>query len=388
MKNNEHQMNFFKKSTSTLPSDYEPIRPDYFQVSRIFLTKGSMTTPERKIFVERICGLYPEAEIIKCFDITHNRIQLNETNVLALHKSGKQTLVFGELKTAVRFSQEAGNTCPNYWHFSPYGFCPYGCKYCYLAGTQGVKFSPTVKVYVNFPEMLEEIDRIAQRLQKPTAFYLGKLQDALALDPLTAYSAVMVPFFAQHPNARLSMLTKSINVNRLLELEHEGHTFLSWSLNPPEVSELFEENVPSIEERLEAMHKAASAGYPIRAVIMPIIPLRGWQDTYSKFARYLIGNIPLHRLTLGGICSYQAARSLMENKLGSDNNVSMNLEKIESLDGRSRYSISLRDEMYKNIIKVVQELRPNLEIALCLEEDKLWKSSGLEHNIGHCNCVI
>jgi spore photoproduct lyase len=215
--------------------------------------------------------------------------------------------------------------------------------------------------------MLEEIDQIAQRLQKPTAFYLGKLQDALALDPLTAYSSVLVPFFAEHPVARLTLLTKSANVDRLLELEHKGHTILSWSLNPPELSKLFEENVPSIEERLEAMRKVVLAGYTVRAVIMPIIPVEGWQGMYSKFTKHILEDIPLHRLTLGGICSYKAARALMENKLGSNNSISINLENVESTDGRIRYSISLRDEMYKNIIKVAQELRPDLEIALCLE---------------------
>jgi spore photoproduct lyase len=250
------------------------------------------------------------------------------------------------------------------------------------------KFSPTVKIYVNLPEILGEIDRIALKIGRPTAFYLGKLQDALALDPLTAYSTVLVPFFGEHPFARLTLLTKSTNINRLMEMEHKGHTILSWSLNPPEVSELFEENVPSIEERLEAMNKVTSVGYPVRVVIMPIVPIQGWQMIYSKFVRSLVKAIPLQRVTLGGICSYQAARVLMENKLGSNNTISVNLRNSESPDGRNRYPTSLRSEMYMNIIKAAQELQPNLQVALCLEDEILWKSTGLENNMGHCNCVL
>jgi spore photoproduct lyase len=388
VKSNSRQISFFENSTLTLPTDYDPTRPDHFQISRIYLAKGSTTTIERRTFVERICKLYPEAEIIKCYDTPHNRIELPENDMLALHRAGKSTLVFGELKSAVRFSEEAGNTCPNYWHFSPYGFCPYGCKYCYLAGTQGVKFSPTVKIHVNLPEMLSEIGGIATRLGKPTAFYLGKLQDALALDPLTAYSTVMVPFFAEHPYARLTLLTKSTNVDRLLKLEHEGHAILSWSVNPPEVCNIFEENVPGVEERVVTMRKVASAGYPVRAVMMPVIPIDGWQKIYTDFTRYLLQSVPLQRLTLGGICSYKAARALMESKLGSRNPVSINLEKVASHDGRSRYLSSLRTEIYTRIIKVTKDIRPDLEIALCLEEEGLWKSSGLENNRGRCNCVL
>jgi len=50
------------------------------------------------------------------------------------------------------------------------------------------------------------------------------------------------------------MLTKSDNVENLVGLEHNGHTILSWSLNPPEVSEMFETNVPSISERISAIN--------------------------------------------------------------------------------------------------------------------------------------
>ncbi|MCL5960274.1 MAG: hypothetical protein M1358_13350, partial [Chloroflexi bacterium] len=160
----------------SLPTDYQPLRPAHFVPSRIYLAAGSLDTTQRRRFVESICKLYPEAPVEECLDVPHNRIELQSKDALTLHQLGKQTLVFGELKTAVRFSQEKGNTCPNYWHFSPYGFCPFGCKYCYLAGTQGVKFSPTVKVYVNLPEMLAEIDRVALRHGRPVAFYLGKLQ--------------------------------------------------------------------------------------------------------------------------------------------------------------------------------------------------------------------
>jgi spore photoproduct lyase len=123
MKNNLSQVNLFGESQQRffLPTDYEPVRPDHMEVSRIYLAKGSISTPERRQFVERICCLYPEAKVNECLDIPHNRIELNETDILALHHTGKRTLVFGELKSAVRFSQEEGNTCPNYWHFSPYG---------------------------------------------------------------------------------------------------------------------------------------------------------------------------------------------------------------------------------------------------------------------------
>lgn len=375
-------------SISSLPADYEPVRPDYFPVSRIFLAKGSVATTERRRFVERICRLYPEAPVEERLDTAHNRIELGERDALGLHNAGKQTLVFGELQTAVRFSQERGNACPNYWHFSPYGFCPYGCKYCYLAGTQGVKFSPSVKIYVNLPELLDDIGRIANRQAKPTAFYLGKLQDALALDPLTAYSTILVPYFAQHPLARLTLLTKSANIDWLLDLDHRGHTILSWSMNPPEVSAIFEENVPSVGERLEAMRRAGERGYPVRAVMMPIIPIDGWEEAYRAFTERLLRTVPIRRLTLGGICIYRGARELMERKMGKGNAVSAHIEGRTPGDGRARYSPAIRSTVYSVIIETARRVRPDLELALCLEEKAVWDKAGLRESLGRCNCPL
>ena len=374
----------------SLPRDYQPARPAHFEVACIYLARGSIATPERKRFVERVCDLYPEARVEEQLDTPHNRLRLGGPDPLALHRAGKHTLVFGELESAVRFAEERGNACPNYWHFSPYGFCPYGCKYCYLAGTPGVKFSPSVKIYVNLPEMLIEIDRIARRQLRSTAFYLGKLQDSLALDPLTAYSTVLVPFFAEHPWARLTLLTKSAYVDHLLDLKHRGHSILSWSVNPPEVSTMFEENVPSIDERLEAMRRVAERGYPVRAIMMPIIPVDGWQDVYTRFTGRLLRTVAIQRLTLGGICIYRSARDLMERKMGMRNVVSQHIDRAFPIagDGRARYSRSLRHDVYSLIIESARRLRPDLEIALCLEEQALWESTGLVGNVGRCNCGL
>jgi len=378
-----------KRHHSTLPQHFTIKKPNHFLVDKIIFAKGSLETDERVVFTNRICDLYPKAEKIEQPDTPHNKVRLEPNDPIRRHISGKRTLVFGVMGDSVRFSKEEGNTCPNYWHFSTTGFCFYNCKYCYLAGTPGVWFSPTVKIYVNIEDILSRIDRQARKLSQQTAFYLGKLQDGLALDPLTGYSTVLVPFFARHPFARQIILTKSDAVDRLLDLDHKGRTTLSWSLNPPEVASRFENNVPSVRDRIKAMKKCAEKDYPIRAVLMPIIPIAGWQDIYSDFMHKLLLEVPLQRLTIGGICSYKNANALMENKLGRKNDITrvMEMKKSKS-DGRQRYPLDLRAKMYSHLITQAKRLRPNLEIALCLEEKAVWKRLGIENQIGKCNCVL
>lgn len=386
---NTSQVTFVHKNHHwELPENYTPRRPAHFHVDRIIITKGSFDTPDRQKYINRICAHYPDAEKTEALDTPHNRIKLAPSDSLGRHKAGKRTLVFGVMGSSVRYSQEQGNTCPNYWHFSTTGFCFYDCKYCYLAGTPGVWFSPTVKIYVNTEDILARIDRQANRLRQQTAFYLGKLQDGLALDPLTAYSTVLVPFFAKHPYARQILLTKSADVERLLDLDHNGRTTLSWSLNPPEVASKFEGNVPSIDKRIAAMKLCAEKGYPVRAVIMPIILTKGWQDIYADFFRELLRDVPLRRLTIGGICSYKNANVLMERKLGRKNTISKEMMSHSPSDGRQRYPIDLRVKMYSHLIEAARQVQNDLDIALCLEEMDVWKKLGIENQTGRCNCVL
>jgi len=367
---------------------YQPKPATHFNPDTIIITKGSFQTKQRRELVEEICGVYPQATVIEKFDLPHNRIEFNNADPLELHYQGKKTLVFGIHKSALRYSDEDDNTCPNYWHFSPYGFCPYDCQYCYLAGTPGVKYSPTVKIFLNLPEILNQIGGVASKLDKTTSFYLGKLQDGLALDPITGYSLKMIPFFARQRYARLILLTKSINVENLLDLDHKQHTILSWSLNHPEVSSVFERNVPSPDERIAAMQKCNKVGYPVRAVIMPIIPLEGWQNIYSKFLENLLESTPLDRVTLGQICSYSGALKLTELKLGKTNPISNRLEKVKSNDGRVRFPIKLRIEVYRYFIDTLKKLKPQLPIGLCMEEHQIFEALNMESTIGCCNCVI
>jgi spore photoproduct lyase len=173
-----------------------------------------------------------------------------------------------------------------------------------------------------------------------------------------------------------------------LPIDHQGHTIFSWSLNPTKISNAFESNVPSPNERIAAMRKCADAGYPLRAVIMPIIPIEGWQNIYTSFLENLLKSVPLERVTLGQICSYSVALQLTERKLGKDNPISKMLEKGKSKDGRIRFPIKLRIKVYKYLVDTIRKLQPQLQIGLCMEEAGTFKALHMENSIGCCNCVL
>jgi spore photoproduct lyase len=251
------------------------------------------------------------------------------------------------------------------------------------------------------------VDRTANQIGRPTAFYLGKLQDGLALEPLSGYARTMIPFFARHHHARMVVLTKSAEVENLLDLDHRGHTILSWTVNAPEVVREFETNTPAVSYRIDAMRQCAQAGYPVRAVLMPIIPIVDWSTVYGRFIATLLESVPLSRITLGSICSYPQAQRLMELKLSKDNGISSLLRGSptttplsrfrrgaggegggQSPDGRLRFGYTVRKEVYRHLIECIRRVRPDLEIGLCLEDEAMFALLGLQENVGRCNCVL
>jgi hypothetical protein len=121
---------------------------------------------------------------------------------------------------------------------------------------------------------------------------------------------------------------------------------------------------------------------------MPIIPVEGWQNIYARFLEKFLVSVPLERITLGQICSYSGALQLTERKLGKNTAISKMLEKGKSKDGRMRFPVKLRIEVYRCLLDKIKELRPKLQIGLCLEDTDVFDALDMKDSIGRCNCVL
>ena len=369
-------------------ASYQPRPVAGFCPERIVLTRGATDTEPRRAYVERLLALFPDAERIEALGRTHMQLGgLLPKGDAARREAGRRTLVVGAISTPLRQSREAGIVCPNYLHVSPTAYCTYGCAYCYLAGSCSTVVAPVAKVFVNLEDVLAAIARRARRLAEPTSLYIGKLQDALALDPLTGFSRLLAPFFAAQPLARLVMLTKSDCVENLLDLGHGGHSVVSWSVNPKAVCDQFEAGAPSLARRLDAARRCQQAGYPIRFIIMPILPVASWRQHYAELVEAIFAVARPQRITLGGICSYGTALRLTAAALGRDNIIARSISPTPSLDGRRRFPRELRAELYRHIIGEIRRREPHLPIGLCLEEPELWQACGLHAAQPTCNCV-
>jgi len=237
-------------------------------------------------------------------------------------------------------------------------------------------------------------------------FNNGELQDSLALEHLTHAAESFIPFFGQLPNGYLFMLTKSDNIEPILNLAHNGHTIIAWSMNAPEVSQEFEVGAPPFERRLEAARKVQAAGYPVRIRLDPIVLVGDWKKVYARTVRRIFEQITPERITLGTLRFEQAFINNRHSHIApgswllsgiekmppmlepiqiptgkKDNNGQM---KMKTSVGKVSYPEELRVEVFRFVIS---EVRRHFDgpVALCKETETVWRSVGLDP--AHCECV-
>jgi spore photoproduct lyase len=135
---------------------------------------------------------------------------------------------------------------------------------------------PFITVRAQYDRIKEQIHKRLCQTNEPVMFNSGELADSLSMEHLTRAGREFIPWFANSENGYLFMLTKSDNVDDILDLVHNGHTIIAWSINEETVSRKFEFGAPLFNRRLEAAVKVQKAGYPVRIRLDPIVPFEGW----------------------------------------------------------------------------------------------------------------
>ncbi len=185
--------------------------------------------------------------------------------------------------------------------------CPAHCQYCYLAGS--LSGPPITRVYANLPEILENLRQYATP-GKVTTFEASCYTDPLALEHLTGSLSKTIRYFGQAEGMVLRFVSKFDAVDGLLSLDHRGHTRARISLNVPGVTQQLEGGTASLEARLSALGRLSAHGYPVGAVVAPIIPVLDWQAQYTGLLERIAGTLqPNPDLTLEFITHRYTERS-------------------------------------------------------------------------------
>jgi spore photoproduct lyase len=227
------------------------------------------------------------------------------------------------------------------WQFHLARGCPAHCQYCYLAGS--LQGPPVTRVYANLPAILDDLQRY-EHPEQATTFEVSCYTDPLSLEHLTGSLSACIRHFGTRSNAHLRWVSKFDAVEPLLALPHNGHTRCRLSLNAASISRRLEGGTAPLAARLNALRRLAlpraqgGGGYPVGAVIAPIMPFDGWREAYTELLDALAAALDMpcdlsfelitHRFTSGSrdvLLSWyprtqlemdQATRTAKHNKFG------------------------------------------------------------------------
>lgn len=208
-------------------------------------------------------------------------------DLFSQYREGKKTLVVG-IKKSLKFQ-----SCKPSAHYQLplVSGCMGQCEYCYLNTQLGDK--PFVKIHANIEDILKQAQsNTNDRLPEITIFEGAATSDPVPVEPYTHSLQKSIVFFGKNENTRFRFVTKYNDVDTLLDLEHNDHTEIRFSINTSFIIDKYEHFTASSDKRIEAGIKAAKAGYPIGFLIAPVFIYPDWKADYHDLLLYLSSKLP------------------------------------------------------------------------------------------------
>lgn len=257
-----------------------------------------MFIPKRIIFekdaleyemAKRILTKFKDKTNIEIINLTSNKMKqhIPGEDLFSQYREGKRTLVVGT-KKSLKFQ-----SCKPSAHYQLplVSGCMGQCEYCYLNTQLGDK--PYVKVHVNIDDILKQAEKyIEERLPDITIFEGAATSDPIPVEPYTHSLQKAIEFFGSRENARFRFVTKYNDVDSLLNLAHNGHTEIRFSINTSSIINQYEHVTASRDKRIEASMKVAEAGYPTGFLVAPVFIYPNWKEEYHDLLLELRSKLP------------------------------------------------------------------------------------------------
>lgn len=250
--------------------------------------------------------------------------------------------------------------------------CPFDCSYCFL---QNYLNDGIIKVVGDLDSLLDEvkekINKVPERLFRIGTWELG---DSLAFENETGQAPRLIEAFSTICNAVLELKTKSDCVDGILNLNHNNRTVISWSLNTEHIIMNDEHRTASIDARINAIEKAARAGYLIGLHFDPVIYHKGWTRGYEMLVNKVFEVVSPEQvawISIGSLRFNPEMKKKIENNY-PDSKLTC-AEMVLGDDVKVRYVKPLRLKMYHLLYQSIKKkVKPDNLVYLCMERWDMW----------------
>ena len=261
-------------------------------------------------------------------------------------------------------------TCCDYTILHTGTFCNMDCSYCIL---QAYFHPPVLQYFAGLEQYSKALDKIFSR-NKVYRIGTGEYTDSLIWEPISIVPQFLVNKFSRQNHCVLELKTKTVNIDSLLDLDHNRKTILAWSLNTPAIIQSQEKGTASLNARLKAAKKAADHGYPLAFHFDPLVVYPGCENDYKRVIDQIFEFIrprDIVWISLGTFRFMPGLKSLIESRF-PDSTICYG-EFILGLDNKMRYFKPLRIHLYRRLIEYFRTFSKTLTLYFCMEDKEVWQ---------------
>ena len=271
---------------------------------------------------------------------------------------------------------EARNdVCQNAYELHSAWGCLHACDYCNIG--------EFLNIVVNLEEIVEHLDPLLDANSWLQLYKYDNQTDTITFEPEYGASELMVQYFARRQNEYLMLYTKSDNVDHLLDLDHQGHTIISFTISCDTVARKIEKNSPTTSERIEAARKCQEAGYVVRARFSPIVPIKNWREENAAMIQEFLTRVKPDVVTMDVLAhlEYDRLVECFDISLLDDGYVEIARELFSGEHpgesfcpvGKQMFPHEARADIYQFFIERMHQVDPELPISLCDEMPEMWE---------------
>ena len=264
--------------------------------------------------------------------------------------------------------------------------CVFRCAYC--------GFGRRIELALDVERFIEGFDEAFDRCPGQRLFKYSNMTDLPPFEPELNAIGPVVERFAREPDRYLMLFTKSDNVGFLRDLDHRGHTIISWSLTCETASRLADRRTSELRDRIRAMRQMQACGYRVRARLSPIVPVRNWREEYTNLLSMLFDQVSPDVITLEllGWMEVEDLLAIFDREVLDEEAV----RAAEQSAGDLRefrwgpFTQATHEEVYRHCIEEVRRRSPGTPVSVCHGTAATWQALGdlmqMRPDCYVCNC--
>lgn len=264
--------------------------------------------------------------------------------------------------------------------------CVFRCAYC--------GFGRHIIFYLDVERLIDGLEGIFNEYPEQRLYKYSNMTDLPPFEPELDVVRPMVERFAGEPDRYLMLFTKSDNVDFLADIEHCGHTIISWSITCDTASRLVDKRAATMQQRISAMERMQRAGYPVRARLSPIVPVTDWREEYTRLFEELFARAKPDLVTLellGWMTVDDLLAIFSPSLLDAEALQPARAARDELADVQwGPFTQQTHEDIYSFCIDAVRRLSPQTPVSVCHGTAATWNALGGKMRMTPenyiCNC--